>query len=87
VAIAQPMCWSVISDAFATPNIVSSSLLDLLEEQSGDLWPLCNEYFSSLVTALFPEGYDFAASHHKYIKELTTCTGMKYNEVRNMTFV
>lgn len=86
VSIARPMCWSIISDSLSDPAITSSLLLDQLKEESGDMWPQCNDYFSGLVNVLHPEkdfNYDF--SHKKFVGELLSRTGMKYDKVRNMT--
>jgi hypothetical protein len=84
------MCWSIISEALTDPEITSSLLLGKLEDQSGEMWQQCNNYFSALVNALFPadpKHFSYEASQAKFIKELLTCTQMRYNDVCNMTIV
>jgi hypothetical protein len=79
------MCWKKIAEALTDPTITDSMLLNNIQEQSGDSWPLCDKYFTALVTSLFPKDFDYQRSQLQFSKQLQTFTGMSYNEVRNMT--
>jgi hypothetical protein len=67
------------------PDTVPSVLLEQLKEYSGDMWDKCDHFFADLVANLFPEPFDYNISFSKFVRELQSCTGMKYSNVSHIT--
>jgi hypothetical protein len=85
IAIAEPNCWRVMMDALQEPDANAFVIVQQVKEYSGEMWNKCDEFFTLLVSDIFPEKFVYETSLTMFSKELTKWTGMSYNQVRNIT--
>jgi hypothetical protein len=72
-------------DALQEPDANAFVIVQQVKEYSGEMWNKCDEFFTLLVSDIFPEKFVYETSLTMFSKELTKWTGMSYNQVRNIT--